>query len=189
MMFEKSVSRRVPIRPAVDGDPAPGYVVGKMEADPAMVDVAGPESAVMRATEAVTEPVPVGGARERVRETVTVGVLDPALRISGAKSTIVTVAIQLAPLERTLRGRPVHRRNLGDTLDAQVDPVTVDVMLRGNREALARLDPDDIAAYVDLTDLGAGEYAALPVHVDAPDRVGVTRVSPESVRVRIARAK
>ena len=187
--FEKSASRRLRVRPSVDGEPAPGYVVGAMEADPATVEVSGPESAVKRATEAVTEPVPVTGAREKVRETVTLGVLDPALRINGATSAVVTVAIQLAPLERTLRGRPVHRRNLGATLDAQVDPATVDVMLRGNREALARLDPDDIVAYVDLTDVGAGDYAALPVHVDAPERVGVTRIVPESVQVRIIRPK
>jgi hypothetical protein len=189
MMFEKSISRRVPVRPSVDGDPAPGFVVGSMEADPPIVEVVGPESAVKRATEAVTEPVPVTGAREKVRETVTLGVLDPALRISGAKSAVVTVAIQLAPTERTLRGRPVHRRNLGAAFDAQVEPATVDVMLRGNREALARLDPDDIVAYVDLTDVGAGEYTALPVHVDAPDRVGITRIAPASVQVRIVRAK
>ncbi len=189
MMFENSVSRRVPVRPAIDGTPAPGFEVGKMDADPPTVEVTGPESAVKRVTEVVTEPVPVTGARERVRETVTVGVLDPALRISGAKSAVVTVAIQLAPLERTFRGRPVHRRNLGATFDAQVDPAAVDLMLRGNREALARLTPDDIVAYVDLTDVGAGEYAALPVHVDAPDRVGVTRIAPASVRVRIVRVK
>jgi YbbR domain-containing protein len=189
MTFEASLSRRVPIKPAVDGTPAPGFEIGRMDADPPTVEVTGPESAVKRVTEVVTEPVPVTGARERVRETVTVGVLDPALRITGAKSAVVTVAIQLAPLERTLRGRPVHRRNLGATLDAQVDPAAVDVMLRGNREALARLDPDDIVAYIDLTDVGAGEYTALPVHVDAPDRVGVTRIAPESVRVRIVRAK
>jgi len=189
MTFEKSISRRLPVRPAIDGSPAPGYEVGKMDADPATVEVTGPESTVRRATEAVTEPVPVTGARDTVHETVTIGVLDPALRVTGAKSARVTVAIQLAPLERTLRGRPVHRRNLGATLDAKVEPSAIDVMLRGSREALARLDPDDIVAYVDLTDVGPGDYAALPVHVDAPDRVGVTRIAPESVQVRIVRAR
>lgn len=185
MTFEKSMSRQLPVRPAVDGSPAPGYEVGRLDADPATVEVSGPESAVRRATEAVTEPVPVTGARQNVRETVTIGVLDPALRLTGAKSTTVTVAIQLAPLERTLRGRPIHRRNLGAMLDAQVEPAAVDVMLRGSREALARLDPDDIVAYVDLTDVGAGAYAALPVHIDAPERVGVVRIAPESVQVNV----
>jgi YbbR domain-containing protein len=189
MMFEKTLTRRLPVRPSADGSPAPGFEVGTMEADPSTVEVTGPEGAVRRATEAVTEPVDVTGAREKVSETVTIGLLDPALRIAGSQSATVTVAIQAAPLERTLRGRPIHRRNLGAAFDAQVEPATVDVMLRGSRDALARLDPDAIVAYVDLTDVGAGDYAALPVHIDAPDRVGVTRIAPESVKVRIVRAR
>ena len=32
--FENAASRSVPIRPAVEGRPAPGYVVGKITADP-----------------------------------------------------------------------------------------------------------------------------------------------------------
>ncbi len=48
--------------PAVDGRPAPGYVVGPLTADPTTVEVIGPESAVKRATEALTEPVSVAGA-------------------------------------------------------------------------------------------------------------------------------
>jgi YbbR domain-containing protein len=189
MTFEKTMTRRLPVRPSADGPPAPGYEVGKLEAEPSTVEVTGPESAVRRATEAVTEPVDVTGARDKISELVTIGLLDPALRITGSQSATVTVAIQAAPLERTLRGRPVHRRNLGAAFDARVEPTTVDVMLRGSRDALARLDPDAIVAYVDLTDVGAGDYAALPVHVDAPDRVGVTRITPETVQVRIVRAK
>jgi len=189
MTFEKTLTRRLPVRPSSDGAPAPGFEVGRMDVDPSIVEVTGPESAVRRATEAVTEPVDVSGARDKVSETVTIGLLDPALRITGAQSATVTVAILAAPLERTLRGRPIHRRNLGATFDAQVEPATVDVMLRGSRDALARLDPDAIVAYVDLTDVGAGNYAALPVHVDAPERVGITRIAPESVQVRIVRAK
>jgi len=189
MTFEKTLTRRLPVLPSSDGAPAPGFEVGRMDVDPSIVEVTGPESAVRRATEAVTEPVDVSGARDKVSETVTIGLLDPALRITGAQSATVTVAILAAPLERTLRGRPIHRRNLCATFDAQVEPATVDVMLRGSRDALARLDPDAIVAYVDLTDVGAGNYAALPVHVDAPERVGITRIAPESVQVRIVRAK
>ena len=37
---------------AVDGRPAPGYIVGPASADPASVEIIGPESAVRRATEA-----------------------------------------------------------------------------------------------------------------------------------------
>ena len=53
--------------PAIEGKPAPGYVVGKVAADPATVEVVGPESAVKRATDAITEPVSVDGARATVQ--------------------------------------------------------------------------------------------------------------------------
>ena len=71
--------------PAVEGRPAPGYVVGKMIAEPRTVEVIGPESAVKRAAEVVTEPVSVAGATATVKQTVDLGLLDPALRLKTAR--------------------------------------------------------------------------------------------------------
>src|SRR5437762_3345314 len=45
MIFEISKTGHVPIRPKVDGKPAPGYVIGKISVDPTTAEVAGPESA------------------------------------------------------------------------------------------------------------------------------------------------
>ena len=62
--FENSAIGRVPINPSVEGQPAPGYVIGKVTVDPKTVDITGPESAVKQATEALTEAVSVTGARD-----------------------------------------------------------------------------------------------------------------------------
>jgi YbbR domain-containing protein len=187
LVFEGSASRSVPVVPAVDGRPAPGFVVGPMTAEPSVVEVVGPEGAVKRATEAVTEPVSVSNARDRVRETVTLGVLDPSLRLKNARSAVVSVQIVPAPMERTLRNRPVHLRNVTPSLTAQAEPTAVDVALRGSREALGRLDPDEVVAYVDLAGLGAGTYQ-LTVHAEAPE-AGVTRIDPTTVQVRMTSVK
>jgi YbbR domain-containing protein len=187
LVFEGSASRSVPVVPAVDGRPAPGFVVGPMTAEPSVVEVVGPEGAVKRATEAVTEPVSVSNARDRVRETVTLGVLDPSLRLKNARSAVVSVQIVPAPMERTLRNRPVHLRNVTPSLTAQAEPTAVDVALRGSRQALGRLDPDDVLAYVDLAGLGAGTYQ-LTVHAEAPE-AGVTHIEPMTVQVRMTSVK
>lgn len=187
MVFESSATRRVPVVPAIDGLPAPGFVVGPMAAEPSTVEVVGPDSAVKRATEAVTEPVSVANARTAVKQTVTLGVLDPSLRLKNARSAVVTVKIDPAPLERTLRNRPVHLRSLSPGLTAQADPTGVDVMLRGSRDALGRFEADELVAFVDLTGLGAGEYQ-LSVKADAARNVGVTRIEPATVQVRITRS-
>lgn len=187
MAFEASASRQVPVVPAVDGRPAPGYVVGARSADPQSVDVIGPESAVKRVTEVLTEPVSVAGARDQVRQSVILGLDDPALRLKTARSAMVTVQILPAPLERTFRGRPVHLRNLAPNLDAQAIPATVDVSLRASRETLNHVDVDDIVAFVDLVGLGSGEYS-LVVHAASSPDAGV-RIQPASVQVRISSGK
>jgi YbbR domain-containing protein len=188
MAFESSASRQVPVVPAVDGRPAPGYVVGLMTADPKTVEVIGPETAVRRVTEALTEPVSVSGARDHVRQSVILGLIDPSLRLKNARAAMVTVQIVPAPLERSLRGRPVHLRNVPGTLEAQAIPSAVDLTLRGSREALARVEADDIVAYVDLAGLGPGQYS-LTVHADSSPEAGVTRIEPSSVQVQIISGK
>jgi YbbR domain-containing protein len=188
MAFESSASRQVPVVPAVDGRPAPGYVVGLMTADPKTVEVIGPETAVRRVTEALTEPVSVSGARDHVRQNVILGLIDPSLRLKNVRAAMVTVQIVPAPLERSLRGRPVHLRNVPGTLEAQAIPSAVDLTLRGSREALARVEADDIVAYVDLAGLGPGQYS-LTVHADSSPEAGVTRIEPPSVQVQIISGK
>jgi YbbR domain-containing protein len=178
----------VPVIPAVDGRPAPGFVVGPMTSDPAMVDVIGPETAVSRVTFAVTEPVSITGARDRVRESVILGLVDPSLRLKNVRSTTVTVQIVPAPLERTLARRPVRLKNIAGNLTAQAEPPLVDVTLRGSRETLNDFDADEVVAYVDVTGLGAGLYQ-LTVHADASREAGVSRIEPASVQVLISSGK
>jgi YbbR domain-containing protein len=188
MAFEASATREVPVVPSVDGRPAPGYVVGPMTAEPKVVEVIGPESTVRRATEVLTEPVPVSGAKAPVRQAVTLGLLDPSLRLKSARTAMVTVQVVPAPLERALRNRPVHLRNLGENLQAEAEPPAVELTLRGNREALNRVAADDIVAFIDLAGLGPGQYT-LDVHADSSPDAGVTRIEPASVQVRITRGK
>jgi YbbR domain-containing protein len=186
--FEPSASRLVSVVPSVDGRPAPGYVVGKVTANPPRVEVVGPDSAVKRVTEALTEPVSVHDARSRVQEVVTAGTVDPSLRLKNPRGITVTVQILPAPLERTLRNRPLHLRNLGPNLTAAAVPESVDVAVRGDRDTLAHVVADEIVAFVDVSGLGVGEYM-LSVHADNSQNVGVSRIDPANVQVRITSVK
>ena len=184
LVFEPSASKIVSIAPAIDGRPAPGFIVGAVAIDPSTVEVVGPESAVEQLNEAVTEPISVAGARDRIRQTVRLGVADAALRIKNVRAATVTVQIVPAPLERTFRNRPVHLRNVPSNLTAKAEPAVVDITWRGSREALARLEPDDVVAYTDVAGLGAGQYQ-LSVHTEPARDAGVTHLEPSTVQVRV----
>ncbi len=188
MTFETSAEKSVPVVPEIDGRPAPGFVVGKITADPAAVDIVGPASSVEGASEALTEPVIVTGAHESVQEDVTVGLVDPALRLKTPRAATVTVQVLPAPGESKVRSQPVHLRNLAPHLSAEATPNVVDVTVRGSREELRKLEADAVSAYVDLAGLGVGEYT-LTVRAETSIEAGVTHVDPATVSVRIFRDK
>ena len=83
----------MPVEPNVDGRPAAGYEVTKVTSDPAVVEVAGPESALKRLQAAITEPVSVADQTRPVREVVTIGVPNATLRLRTPQTAVVTVTI------------------------------------------------------------------------------------------------
>lgn len=182
--LEQSASRVVPVIPSIHGEPAPGFVVGRRTSEPATVTVVGPESRIRQLSEATTEPVNVAGTKDRVRDVVTVGVADAALRLESPQSATVIVEIWPAPVERELTGVPIRWRNLGGGMRAQVSPTIARILVRGQQEALTDLRAEGIDAFVDLAGLGAGRYN-LRVQVDPSETFGVSTITPSVVEVTI----
>ena len=182
--LEKSGRRTVPIVPALDGEPAPGFVIGKVTADPPTIEVAGPESRLKQLTGATTEPVQVSGSRTRVRDVVTVGMTDSAVRLVQPQNAMITVEVVPAPVERQLLGVPIRWRNLQAGLSATIRPILARVTARGRQEAVAHLQAGSVDAFVDLYGLGPGRYN-LRVQVDPSQTFGISSIDPPVVDVTI----
>ena len=111
--------RTVAIVPDIEGTPADGFTIGRITTEPATVDVIGPDVRLQELREALTEPVSVNGATQRVEVEVTVGVAEPTLRPVTPLSARVTVEIVPAPLERTLHDVPVLSRETAPVVGAR----------------------------------------------------------------------
>jgi YbbR domain-containing protein len=185
LALEKTVTRIVPIVPATEGEPASGFIVGRMTSEPSTVLVQGPESRVHQISEATTEPVVIEGKSARVRDVVAVGVADNTVRLMQAQNATVMVEILPAPVEREIAGVPVRWRNLRGGLPApKISPSLARVSVRGHQQALSGLRPDRIDAFVDLTGLGRGQYN-LRVQVDPSQDFSLRTVTPGVVAVTI----
>jgi YbbR domain-containing protein len=86
----------VPVKPSVEGQPAPGYVVSRVITEPSTVTVAGPESHLTGPINVITERVMIQGRTGRVVQEVVVGVDDPQLRVHAPRTVRVTVQIDPA---------------------------------------------------------------------------------------------
>jgi YbbR domain-containing protein len=184
LQLEHAAQRRIPVQPAVEGEPAPGFVPGSVTSKPDSVEVVGPESRVKALTAATTEPISVEGQRTPVTDTVTVGVADAGVRLVEPTRAEVTVEIVPAPVERVLASVPVRWRNLNAGLTARVRPQTTDVTVRGRRDALEAMRAETIDAFVDLAGLGPGQYN-LRVQFDPTESFGVVATEPAVVQVTI----
>ncbi len=182
--LELSLRRTLTVTPAIEGEPAPGFVPGELITEPAKVDVIGPESHVRALASAITEPVSIEGARSDVQDTVTIGVSDATVRLVEPRTAAVTVQIRPAPIERELEDVPVRWRTLGQGYSARVTPRVVHVTVRGGREAVEEMRAETIDAFVDLAGLGPGQYN-LRVQFDPTQNFGVSATAPAVVQVTI----
>ena len=176
--------RTVPVVPVVEGEPAPGFVVGSVVADPATVAVVGPRSRLRQATEAMTEPLDVTNASVPIEELLTVGLADPTLRLETPRAARVTVEIVRAPVERTLADVPVRVRNLASGLSPTLTPRSVTVTVHGPPELMRGLDNNAVGAFVDLAGLGTDSYN-LSVTVEPHRAFRVIRWEPTVVGVEV----
>ena len=94
-----------------------------------------------------------------------------------------TVSGDLA-IERAIDDRPIIMKNTGTGVQAILIPSHVTITVRGSREELGTLQDNQVTALVDLAGLGPGQYK-LPVHVDTPAGVAVSKILPTIVEVRI----
>ena len=181
--FEQSATRVVPVQPSVEGDPAAGYIVGASSSLPKTVEVIGPESALRHVTEAITEPVWVGGAKAAIHSPVPVGVAESGVRLKSMKMVTVTVDIVQAPNERQLNV-PVRLRNLDSGLTALVNPPFIKVRARGTKASIDKLKDNSVVAYVDLDGIGEGDYG-LPVRVEPTPGIGLDQLEPSIVSIHV----
>jgi YbbR domain-containing protein len=184
LMFEASATKRVPVVPAIDGDPAEGYMRGRVSASPASVEVVGPESVIKQLTEATTEPVNLRGAMGRVRDTVTIGVAESSVRLKIPTNAVVVVDVNPAPVHHTIRGVPILLRHLKRGLRATVVPSEVVVRAQGAAGVVTGLAAERVPAFIDLNGLNRGRYN-LPVRIDATAGFSITATDPAAVQVTI----
>jgi len=183
--LERTVRKRVPVRPRVIGRPAAGFEVAEITSDPAEVQITGPRSRVQEVESAFTEPVSVAGAEATVTELVNVGLEDPLLRLEGGSRVRVSAVVREARETRTFDGLRVEPRGRA----ARLSPSRVSVSVAGPVSQVRGLAASDLQAYVAMPQQGPVP-GRLPVAVQiAAGRAGVSVVGaqPPEVSVRLLR--
>ena len=196
--LERTATRDVPIRPHIQGRPAPGFEVVATFIDPESLAVEGPEPAV-RQLDALTTPmisidgvsvdqtlrvtpIPAGPGAAQVRLVNRAAAVDVIVRVRpGSQMTRHFTGVELF-----VTGASPHGRR------PTVVPGTVTVEANGPRERLENLKAADLEAVLNLTDSAASDRdldsSAIEIRLTDPraaldDALSFRVTSPASVRV------
>jgi YbbR domain-containing protein len=106
--------------------------------------------------------------------------------VVAVSDTRVSVQVSIAAIESSLTiSLPLEVVGLSPGLEAQVAPITVDLILSGPVPVLNALKPGDIRVKMDLTSYTAGVYQILPVVDFLPARVQKVSIIPSTIEVTI----
>jgi hypothetical protein len=142
--LDQVTTHHVQINPVLVGDPAEGYVIGSVTLMPAVVELRGPQQAISLLREVSTRPIDVSGLQATIEREVT---LDLPRGVDLADPVSIRARLQVASEleQRRIENVPVYGWG---TDRLSIEPGRVSVMLEGPGEALQRLQPDRVVAFV-----------------------------------------
>ena len=174
--------REVPVLVEPQGQPAPGYTINLVSAEPKLVTLFGDPEVIDEHTGYITVAVDIDDASDDIVERVPLRLPE---NISTLGNQSVSVRVGIAPISgvQTIRRKPVIQ-GLGAGLAYTLTLDSVSVFLSGPVPKLEILKPDAAPVIVDLAGLGAGVHVVEPT-VPVPEGITVSGLSPQTLEITI----
>jgi YbbR domain-containing protein len=98
LIFDKRVSRMVPVRPRVTGTFVSGYSIAQIKSDPENVEIIGPQKSIDAVESAITDPIDVSGLTGSTNYSRHAYVSDPLIQVADPHPVRITIIMERAPL-------------------------------------------------------------------------------------------
>lgn len=174
--------KAVQVRPIWKDNPPEGYGISDATlAEPAVINVRGPQERHAQWTEIMTTPISLQGQTRPFK--VQVGLVKPpGVEMMDTEVVTVTVDIVELRMERVLK-LPVSVHNLASNLELEATVPEVTLRIYGTKRQLDAMDPLALALRVDAENRGPGKHQ-LPIRFNPREGIEVF-VEPQSIELSI----
>jgi len=180
---DRLVKKQVPVRVAISGEPASSYSINGTTAEPSMLFICGPKTAVDLIDEIFTKPVDVTGRSETFKKEIAVDLAQGVETCSA--SGIVLAEIYLAAKVATRRFEGIWVQGKNTPYEFSISPPTLSLEIKGPLNIINNLQPSkDIEVYVELENLKPGVYVRRAA-ISLPVKTTLVSVEPELFTVKI----
>jgi YbbR domain-containing protein len=176
-------TRTVPVRPDIDGTPAPGFALEAFSVNPQVVTLRGLPAVLAEIPEIVTEPLSIQGASADEEFEADLVLPDGVALVDGEPQVTVAVTIGPSVSSRTFVVGVLCVNAGSNACLPGIEQLSL--TLSGPGGALAGLSAADLTPSVDAGGLTPGSYSLTPIVPGLPEGVELIGISPGAVPVTI----
>ncbi len=184
--LERTLTRTLPVRAVVEGEPEEDYEVVTFLVTPSTVNVVGPESNIRPLDSLPTTSVRIDGARFTVRTFADLNIVDPLVRLVSLSPHEVQVEI------REVRVDAAYTADMDPSLDDPslwlIEPSSVTVTVQGPKSLMAEFDSSTLYFTVDTSVLSPGSHQLTPEIFGISDPFSLALLEPETVEIMVRSA-
>jgi len=178
--------RDIAVKVVVRGQVASGYRLTNISVSPPAITVFSGDPTLVNALPGFveTEPLNLNGASQDIILRLGLN-LPTGVSVVGEQTVLVEVNIDAIEGSLSLNNMPVTIIGLGEGLEAEPAPDTVDIILTGPLPLLEKLTANDIRISLDVTDLEVGTYQIVPLVEILITEIEIQSIFPGTVEVVI----
>ena len=184
--LERTLTRTLPVRVVVEGEPAEDHEVITYFVTPSTVNVIGPESNIRPLESLPTTSVRIDGSRLTVRTFADLNIVDPLVRLESLSPHEVQVEI------REVRVDSPYSAAMDPSLDDPslwlVEPTSITVTVQGPKSLMTDFDPSNLYFTIDRSLLSPGSHQLTPEILGIRDPFSIALVEPETIEIMVRSA-
>ena len=176
-------TRTVPVRPVIDGTPAPGFALEAFSVSPQVVTLRGLPAVLAEIPEVVTEPLSIENASADDEFEAALVLPDGVELVDGEPQVTVAVTIGPSVSSRTFVVGVLCVNAGSNACLPGIEQLSL--TLSGPGGALSGLSAADLTPAIDAEGLAPGSYSLNPIVPGLPEGVELIGINPGAVPVTI----
>jgi YbbR domain-containing protein len=181
--------KEVGVRPVVQGQPAPGYVLQPLDVNPPAATLVGDPTGLEAASFIETSPIDITGISATIVRSVALQPPPRTLLLQDGQTVTVTIRVTTLNINQTVRVPP-SVVNLSGTVQLARPLDLVSVTISGPAPALQTLslNPNDLKVILDVSGKGPGRYDVDVRVQQIPQGLTLQDFSPKRIQVDLSPA-
>lgn len=184
MNLEESIIKYAKIIPSISGTPEHGYEQDRVEIEPEVVQIYGPETMVNSVDRIFTDEILLDGREDTFSKDAMLLNKNSLITLENGLYAKVTVHLKPTVIEKEFENCPIFFNALKENLEIKELPI-LSFKLSGTELALERYEPNEYTIQANCSFIEqVGEYE-VPVTIVVPESMKVIQQSFETVKITI----